>query len=57
MKHALKKVLGGKITWKYHLQGIRKARTDPSRRVDLWSHVHNLQCPTFILRGALSDVL
>ena len=57
MKHALKEDLGGKITWKYGLQGIRNARINPSRRVDRWPYARNLHCPTFILRGALSDVL
>lgn len=26
-------------------------------QVDLWPHVRNIQCPTLVIRGSLSDVL
>lgn len=59
LENTLKQLPNGKIVWKYDIQGIAKARasTDASRQVDLWPHVRRLQCPTLVLRGALSDIL
>ena len=59
LENTLKELPGGKVTWKYDLQGIMKVMQDPdpARQVDLWPHVRGLQCPTLVLRGAMSDVL
>lgn len=59
LENTLKELPSGKITWKYDIKGIMKVMQDPdpSRQVDLWPHVRGLQCPTLVLRGAMSDVL
>ena len=59
VQYTLRQLPDGRVTWKYDLGGILKARLndDPSRRVDLWPHVRNLQCQTLVIRGGLSDVL
>ncbi len=59
LENTLKELPGGKVTWKYDLQGIMKVMEDsnPDRQMDLWPHVRGLQCPTLVLRGAMSDVL
>lgn len=59
LENTLKELPDGKVTWKYDLQGIMKViqNPDPASQVDLWPHVRGLQCPTLVLRGAMSDVL
>lgn len=51
----------GKIVWSYDFVGIKNARLaaaeDHSKLPDLWPAVKSLQCPTLVLRGALSDFL
>ena len=50
---------GGRIGWKYDLQGIRRSWGRPGGvgQLDLRPAVRGLQCPTLVLRGALSDIL
>jgi pimeloyl-ACP methyl ester carboxylesterase len=59
LANTLKEVPDGRVTWKSDFAGIRRSfgNADPSRRIDLWPHVRNLQCPTLVLRGAKSDAL
>lgn len=51
----------GKIVWSYDFVGIKHARLaaarDQSKMPDLWPAVKTLQCPTLVLRGAISDFL
>ena len=56
LENTLKRLPNGKITWKYDIRGFQKARANPSGQIDLWPLVRNLQCPTLVLRGAVSDV-
>ena len=59
LENTLKQLPDGKIVWKYDFQGIMKAflSADPSGQVDLWPHVRNLQCPTLVIRGGISDIV
>jgi esterase len=59
LRNMLKQSEDGTWTWRYDHAGIAQARLnpDPSRLVDLWSHVEAIACPTLILRGARSDYL
>lgn len=57
MTHTLKPSSDGRITWRYDLDGIRRARLDPSLQVDLWPYVTELSCQTMVIRGANSDFL
>ena len=59
LNNTLKQLPDGKIAWKNDFQGIMKAflSDDPSKQVDLWPHVRNLQCPTLVIRGGISDIV
>jgi len=57
LRNTLKSQPDGTITWKWDLEGIERARKNPGPRIDLWPPVESLQCPTLVLRGALSDIL
>lgn len=57
LRNTLKHAGGGEITWKWDLAGIERARNNPAPRIDLWPPVKSLQCPTLVVRGALSDIL
>ncbi|MBI4307422.1 MAG: alpha/beta hydrolase [Chloroflexi bacterium] len=53
----LKQLPNGKWTWKYDKR-FRTTEFEQARgRVDLWPYVRRIQCPTILVRGALSDVL
>jgi esterase len=56
-ENSLKILSSGMVTWKYDIAGIARARSDLSRRIQLWPYVQRLQCPTLVLRGEHSDVL
>ncbi|MEK7681780.1 MAG: alpha/beta hydrolase [Chloroflexota bacterium] len=57
MKWNLKQLPNGKWTWKYD-KVFRSAELERARgRVDLWPFVRRIQCPTILIRGAVSDVL
>jgi pimeloyl-ACP methyl ester carboxylesterase len=47
----------GRIGWRYDARGIAQTRVspDPSRVIDLWPVVLQLQVPTLIIRGGRSD--
>ncbi|WP_459853611.1 alpha/beta fold hydrolase [Dongia sp. agr-C8] len=57
MEHTLRVQADGRLTWRYDLEGIRRARLDPSLQVDLWPYVSGIRCPTLVVRGAESDFL
>lgn len=57
LKFTLRERADGRIGWRYDLEGIRRARLDPSLQIDLWPHVADLRCPTLVIRGADSDFL
>jgi pimeloyl-ACP methyl ester carboxylesterase len=57
LRNTLKSAADGSITWKWDLEGIERARNKPGPRIDLWPPVRGLQCPTLVVRGALSDIL
>lgn len=54
---SLRTAVDGTITWRYDARGISHTRVnpDPSRIVDLWPIVLQLQVPTLIIRGERSD--
>lgn len=54
---SLRATPGGKIEWCYDARGIAQTRVkpDPSRIVDLWPIVLQLEVPTLIVRGERSD--
>ena len=56
MENTLKELPSGAVTWKFDLNGIWNSRVDWNFP-DLWPHVRELQCPTLVLRGGLSDIL
>ena len=57
LKWNLRQLPSGKWTWKYD-QVFRSEEMEQVRgRVDLWPFVRRIQCPTMLIRGALSDVL
>jgi pimeloyl-ACP methyl ester carboxylesterase len=57
MHHTLRAQADGRIGWKFDHDGIRRARLDPSRQIDLWPRVLEMRCPTLVLRGEHSDFL
>jgi len=57
LKHTLRELPDGRIAWRYDLDGIRRARMEPSLQIDLWPYVADLRCPTLVIRGAQSDFL
>jgi pimeloyl-ACP methyl ester carboxylesterase len=57
IEHTLRQGADGRWVWKFDLDGIARARSDPARQVDLWPHVEALRCPALVLRGARSDFL
>lgn len=54
---SLRAIPGGRIGWRYDARGIGQTRVtpDPSRIVDLWPIVLQLDVPTLIIRGERSD--
>jgi pimeloyl-ACP methyl ester carboxylesterase len=57
--HNLHQLPNGKWTWKYdrrHRKQHEVDRTDSNRRDELWNEVHNISCPTVVVRGERSDV-
>ena len=52
-----KEIDGGKVTWIYDFDGVRRVRLapDPARIVDLWPVIESIECPTLVLTGANSD--
>ena len=57
VKYTLRELPDRRIAWRYDLEGIRRARLDPSLQVDLWPSVADLRCRTLVIRGAQSDFL
>jgi len=57
VKYTLRELADGRIGWRYDLDGIRRARLDPSLQIDLWPYVAALRCPSLVIRGADSDFL
>ena len=57
LRNTLKTGPDGGVIWKWDIEGIERARNNPSPRLDLWPPVRSLQCPTLVVRGALSDIL
>ena len=59
LRNMLKQRADSTWTWQYDHAGIAQARLDPdpSRVVDLWSHVAAITSPTLVLRGGRSDYL
>lgn len=50
----------GKVVWKHDQAGIAECRINPTDgrgAPDLWPSVEKVQCPSLIIRGALSDYL
>ncbi|MEO5663627.1 MAG: alpha/beta hydrolase [Nocardioides sp.] len=45
--------------WRLDMAGIAEARLsgDPAQGIDLWACVESLECPTLVVRGAVSDFL
>jgi pimeloyl-ACP methyl ester carboxylesterase len=56
---ALKQTTDGRVTWRYDLEGIRRARQNAAASpvADQWPAVRALTCPTLVLRGGKSDIL
>lgn len=59
LKSMLKELPGGGFTWRYDHVGIAATRLnpDPSRAIDLASHVQAIACETLVVRGGRSDYL
>ncbi|MBV9603349.1 MAG: alpha/beta hydrolase [Chloroflexi bacterium] len=60
LRATLKPLDDGRVTWRYDLEGIRRAmqaRRGEHAEQGLWSQVAQVRCPTLILRAAQSDVV
>jgi len=57
LRYTMRELPDGRIVWRYDLEGIRRARMEPSLQIDLWPYVADLRCPTLVIRGAQSDFL
>ena len=59
VQNTVRPLADGRLTWKFDLGGIARARLDPdpARHVDLWPHLAAMRCPALVLRGARSDFL
>lgn len=57
LSESLRQDESGRVVWRYDAEGISRTRMnpDPARVVDLWPVVENLQTPTLVIRGELSD--
>ncbi|MBI4639439.1 MAG: alpha/beta fold hydrolase [Candidatus Tectomicrobia bacterium] len=57
MKHSMKVLPNGKLTWKYDREIREQRRRGEIRVIDLWTPFKKITCPTLIVRGSESDVL
>lgn len=57
VRHALKPLPDGRLTWKYDKILRSQAREGSRDTPDLWPDLARIACPTLIVRGIESDVL
>jgi pimeloyl-ACP methyl ester carboxylesterase len=60
IRHNMKQLPNGKWTWKYDKilrSPERKFGPNPELTARLWGYIESLQCPTLVVRGALSDIV
>ncbi len=57
LRYTLRELADGSVGWRYDLEGIGRARLDPSLQIDLWPYVTDLRCPGLVIRGGQSDFL